>query len=117
GRFDAARELIGRAKALLSEVALTPWLAGPLAQFAGWAELLAGNPVAASRELRWGYDTLHEIGELSWLSTITAMLAEALYAQGRDEEAQRLADESAVSAGAQDAYSHVLSAGVGAKLL
>jgi class 3 adenylate cyclase/tetratricopeptide (TPR) repeat protein len=117
GRFDAARELIGRAKALLGEVALTPWLAGPLAQFAGWTELLAGNPVAAGRELRWGYDTLREIGELSWLSTLTAILAEALYAQGRDEEAERLALESEASAGAQDAYSHALSSGVQAKLL
>jgi tetratricopeptide (TPR) repeat protein len=117
GRFEAARELIGRAKALLGEVALTPWLAGPLAQFAGWTELLAGNPVAAGRELRWGYDTLREIGELSWLSTLTAILAEALYAQGRDDEAERLALESEESAGAQDAYSHVLASGVRAKLL
>src|SRR4051812_8167492 len=117
GHFDAARLLLGRARALLQEVALTPWLAGPLAQFAGWCELLAGNPVAASRELRWGYDTLHEIGELSWLSTLTALLAEALYAQGRDDDAERLAHESAESAGAHDTYSHVMSAGVQAKLL
>jgi len=117
GHFDTARTLLGRARALLQEVALTPWLAGPLAQFAGWAELLAGNPVAASRELRWGYDTLHEIGELSWLSTLTGILAEALYAQGRDEEAERLAAESAESAGAHDTYSHVLADGVRARLM
>jgi hypothetical protein len=116
GHFDAARALLGRARALLQEVALTPWLAGPLAQFAGWTELLAGNPVAASRELRWGYDTLHEIGELSWLSTLTGIFAEALYAQGRDEEAERLAAESAESAGGHDTYSHVMSDGVRAKL-
>jgi tetratricopeptide (TPR) repeat protein len=117
GHFEAARGLIDRAKALLQEVALTPWLAGPLAQFAGWTELLAGNPVAAGRELRWGYDTLREIGELSWLSTLTAILAESLYAQGRDVEAEQLAFESEQSAGAEDAYSHALSFGVRAKLL
>jgi class 3 adenylate cyclase/tetratricopeptide (TPR) repeat protein len=117
GRFEPARELIGRAKALLGEVALTPWLAGPLAQFAGWTELLAGNPVAAGRELRWGYDTLRDIGELSWLSTLTAILAEALYAQGRDDEAEQLARESEASAGAQDAYSRALSGSIQAKLL
>jgi tetratricopeptide (TPR) repeat protein len=116
-RFDTARELIGRAKALLGEVALTPWLAGPLAQFAGWVELLAGNPVAAGRELRWGYDTLKEIGELSWLSTLTAILAESRYAEGRDDEAEELARESAASAGEEDAYSHVLSRSVRAKVL
>jgi hypothetical protein len=117
GRFAAARELIGRAKALLAEVALTPWLAGPLAQFAGWTELLAGNPVAAGRELRWGYDTLHDIGELSWLSTLTAILAEALYAQGRDDEAEALASESEDSAGAHDAYSRALAGSIRAKIL
>jgi ATP/maltotriose-dependent transcriptional regulator MalT len=116
-RFDEARELMGRAKALLEELALTPWLAGPLAQLAGWIELLAGNPVAAGNELRWGYETLKEIGELSWLSTLTAILAEALYAQGRDDEAELLARESEVSAGAEDTYSHVLSRCVRAKLL
>jgi ATP/maltotriose-dependent transcriptional regulator MalT len=117
GRFAEARELIGRAKALLAEVALTTWLAGPLAQFAGWTELLAGNPVAAGRELRWGYDTLHEIGELSWLSTLTAILAEALYAQGRDDEAEALARESEASAGPHDAYSRALAGSIRAKVL
>jgi class 3 adenylate cyclase/tetratricopeptide (TPR) repeat protein len=116
-RFDEAREQIGRAKALLGEVALTPWLAGPLAQFAGWLELLAGNPVAAGHELRWGYDTLKDIGELSWLSTLTAILAEALYAQGRDDEAEVLARESEALAGAEDAYSHAMSRCVRAKVL
>jgi len=117
GRFDVARTGIADAKALLQEVALTPWLAGPLAQFAGWTELLAGNPVAAARELRWGYETLREIGELSWLSTLTAILAESLYAQGRDDEAEPLALESEASAGAEDVYSHALSRSVRAKVL
>jgi tetratricopeptide (TPR) repeat protein len=116
GRFDEARERIADARALLGEVALTTWLAGPLAQFAGWTELLAGNPVAAARELRAGYDALHEIGERSWLSTLTAILAEALYAQGRDDEAEELVRESEASAGAQDAYSRALSSCVRAKL-
>ena len=44
GRFDEARELIGRARALLEEVALPVWAAGPLAQDAGWVELLGGRP-------------------------------------------------------------------------
>ena len=38
-------------RALLEEVALTVWLAGPLAQVAGWVELLAGDPAAAEAEL------------------------------------------------------------------
>jgi hypothetical protein len=117
GRFDEARTLIGRARALLEEVALTVWLAGPVAQFAGWVELLAGDPAGAERELRWGYERLGEIGEVSWLSTLAALLAEAVYRQGRDGEAERLADASEQWSGPEDAYSHAVLGSVRAKVL
>ena len=83
-------ELVARARALLQEVALTVWLGGPLAQFAGWVELWAGDPERAERELRQGYEALSEIGEASWLSTVAAILAESVYAQGREAEAEEL---------------------------
>ncbi|MGZ4253350.1 MAG: adenylate/guanylate cyclase domain-containing protein [Solirubrobacteraceae bacterium] len=117
GRFPEARALLGHAKALLQEVALTSWLAGPLAQLSGWIELLAGDPVAAERELRWGYNTLKEIEERSWLSTVAAILAEAVYAQGRNGEAEHLARASEESAGAADTYSHSVVRSVRAKAL
>jgi tetratricopeptide (TPR) repeat protein len=116
GRVDDARRLVERAKALLEEIALTVWLAGPVAQFAGWVELLAGDPVRAERELRAGYERLAEIGELSWLSTIAGLLAEAVHRQGRDDEAEELATASERSAGAEDAYSHALLRAVRAKI-
>jgi class 3 adenylate cyclase/tetratricopeptide (TPR) repeat protein len=116
-RFDEARVLIGRAKVLLEEIALTVWLAGPLAQFAGWVELLAGDPIGAERELRWGYDKLKEIGELSWLSTTAALLAEAVHARGRCDEAEELMRASEESADAEDAYSHALIRSARAKIL
>jgi predicted ATPase len=117
GLFDEARTLVGRARTLLEEVALTVWLAGPLAQFAGWIELLAGDPVAAERELRAGYDKLNEIGELSWLSTTAALLAEAAYLVGRVDEAEELTRASEESASADDRYSHALLRGVRARVL
>ncbi len=117
GRFGEARALVGRARALVQEVALTVWQAGPLAQFAGWVELLVGDPERAEGELRWGYDTLTEIGELSWLSTVAALLAEALCAQGRDEEAEHFARASDDSSGAEDTYSHAMWRSVLAKVL
>jgi class 3 adenylate cyclase/tetratricopeptide (TPR) repeat protein len=117
GEFDEARRLIAAARTLLEEVALTVWLAGPVAQFAGWVELLAGDPVAAERQLRWGYEKLNEIGELSWLSTTTALLAEAVYLIGRSEEAEELTRASEESAGAEDRYSHALLRNVRAKVL
>jgi class 3 adenylate cyclase/tetratricopeptide (TPR) repeat protein len=117
GQFDESRRLIADAKALLEEVALTVWLAGPLAQFAGWVELLAGDSVAAERELRWGYEKLNEIGELSWLSTTTALLAEAVYLVGRSTEAEELTRASEEGAGAEDRYTHALLRNVQAKVL
>jgi ATP/maltotriose-dependent transcriptional regulator MalT len=117
GDVDRARELITEAKALLREVALTVWLAGPLAQFAGWAELIAGDPVAAEEELRWGYETLEEIGELGWLSTLVAILAEAVHRQDRDDEAERLTRISEEAADGEDAYSQALWRSVRAKVL
>jgi class 3 adenylate cyclase/tetratricopeptide (TPR) repeat protein len=117
GHFDEARVLVAQARALLQEVALTLWLAGPLAQFAGWVELLAGEPAAAEAELRWGYETLTEIGELGWLSTVVAILSEAVYAQGRYEEAEQLTRTSEESADAEDLYSQALWRSVRAKIL
>jgi ATP/maltotriose-dependent transcriptional regulator MalT len=93
---------------MLDDIALTVWMAGPLTQMAAWIELLAGDAAAAERQLRWGLDTLKQIGELSWLSTVAGILAEALYAQGRDEEAEEFIQVSAEAAGSDDAYSQGL---------
>jgi tetratricopeptide (TPR) repeat protein len=117
GRFDTARGSMRDAQAMLEEVALTVWRGGPVAQLAGWIELLAGDPAAAERELQWGYDALTRLGELSWLSTVTAILAESVCEQGRDEEAESLAGSSEASAGAADAYSQALVRSVRAKVL
>jgi tetratricopeptide (TPR) repeat protein len=117
GRFDEARALIGRARVLLEELGLTVWMAGPLCQMAGLVELLADDPAAAERELRWGYETLRAVGEMGWLSTLVAFLAEALYAQGRGDEAQEMAAVSRDTAGSEDAYSQVFWRGVSARVL
>jgi class 3 adenylate cyclase/tetratricopeptide (TPR) repeat protein len=117
GRFDEARALIAQAKAVLGEVALTFWMAGPVAQLAGWVELLAGDPAGAEEELRWGYEKLGEIGDVAWLSTTAAMLAEAVWAQGRFDEAEQLTTVSEQSAGPEDVYSQVMWRSVRAKVL
>jgi tetratricopeptide (TPR) repeat protein len=108
GRFDEARELFRGARALLEEVALVVWKAGALTQALGWALLLEGKPDVAERELRRGYETLSGVGEVSFLSTVAGILAEAIYAQGRYDEAERFTRISEGSAGAEDVYSQVL---------
>jgi ATP/maltotriose-dependent transcriptional regulator MalT len=117
GDFDQARELITSARSILQEVELSVWVAGPLTQMAGWIELLAGDFQAAERHLRWGTQRLNEIGELSWLSTVTAILAEAVYAQDRLDEAEELLGTTKENAGSEDSYSQVLLHSIRAKVL
>jgi class 3 adenylate cyclase/tetratricopeptide (TPR) repeat protein len=116
GRFDRARELCARAKSILQEVSLPGWM-GALTQMSGWVEILAGDPIAAEEDLRWGVEILRGIGELSWLSTTAAILAEAMYAQGRLEEAESFVRVSEEAAGSDDTYSQPLLRSVKAKVL
>jgi class 3 adenylate cyclase/tetratricopeptide (TPR) repeat protein len=116
GRFDEALKLIAWSKALLEELALTVWIAGPLTQFAGWVDLWRGDPAAAEKQLRWGHETLSEIKEMAWLPTVDGILAEAIHAQGRVDEADNLAGAIAESAGSEDVYSQLLWRGVRAKV-
>jgi len=87
GHFDAARDLIGRARALAEELGLEATLAAQVTTGVGEIELLAGDPEAAERELRPACETLERIGELGYLSSAAPPLADALYLQGRDDEA------------------------------
>ena len=117
GQFDDARQLFAQARALLEEVALPVWIAGPLTQCVGWTELLAGNAQGAERELRAGWETLQAIGEVTLLSTVAGLLAEAVYAQERYDEAEHFTRLSEESAGPEDVYSHALWRSVRSKVL
>jgi class 3 adenylate cyclase/tetratricopeptide (TPR) repeat protein len=117
GRFDDAHVLFAQARNLLEDVALPVWIAGPLTQCIGWAELLAGNAPAAESKLREGCDTLAAIGEVTLLSTVAAMLAEAIYAQERYDETDRFIQLSEESAGPEDVYTHALWRTVRAKVI
>ena len=94
GEFDHARELIGRARALLEELGVdteAAWVG-----IEAWrTERLAGDHVAAERELRRSYDALDAYGERYTLSTIAALLAQTLLEQGAPlEDAERMAERS-----------------------
>ena len=117
GHFDEATALFGRARALLEEVALPVWLAGGLTQALGWALLFEGKAAVAEHELRGGYETLMAIGEVTFLSTVAGILAEAIYAQGRYDEAESFTRISEESAGAEDVYSQLLWRSVRSKCL
>ncbi|MGN6681193.1 MAG: ATP-binding protein, partial [Streptosporangiaceae bacterium] len=117
GRFDEARGLIAQARSLCQEVGLTLWEAGPVAQVEGVVELLADQAAAAEAVLQASADKLREMGEAGWLSTALAWLAEALYLQGRADQAYQLAEESEHLAEGGDVFSRVLWRSVRARVL
>jgi tetratricopeptide (TPR) repeat protein len=116
GSFAEARELYARSKGLLEEL-------GQQLQMAvhtlvrGVAELLADDPVAAERELRWGCDTLEQMSERAGLPTLRAVLAEALLQQGRLGEAEELVELSERESAPRDIAAQVQWRGMRAKLL
>jgi hypothetical protein len=107
GRFDEARSLIAEAGAILRELGLRVRAAMAPATFLGKVELLADDPAAAVAALRAGYEALEEIGEKSFLSTISAELAQALYLQDLHDEAERFTRVSQTAAARDDVASQV----------
>jgi tetratricopeptide (TPR) repeat protein len=116
GRFDEARASARHSRAIGEEFGLTSWLAA-LPLYSGPIELLAGEPGAAERELRAGYDALIEMGDLGRLSTEAAFLAQALYAQGRYEEAEYLTGVCEGATTPDDVLSQIAWRSVRAKAL
>jgi class 3 adenylate cyclase/tetratricopeptide (TPR) repeat protein len=91
GRFEDARQIIGRGKALAGELGDRVTLAG-LLRYAGLVEMLAGDPVAAEVELRAGYEICERVSDFGHLASIAPDLGDAVYEQGRHDEALRLAE-------------------------
>ena len=85
-RFDEARTLYARSRQIYLDLGLRMPLVG-LTQVSGLVELLAGDPEAAERELRDGYEQLLAIGGTGYLAPQAPLLALALLAQDRGEEA------------------------------
>ena len=82
----------------------------------GQAELLAGDPEAAERLWRRAYQALEGLGEKGNLSTIAAYLAEAVYVQGRDDEAAELTEISKSLTSSDDVTSYISWRSVRAKV-
>jgi class 3 adenylate cyclase/tetratricopeptide (TPR) repeat protein len=106
GRIDQARALGEEAAQIAGKLGPSRF-AAICAQFLGQVELLAGDPAAAERWLRWGAGILERMGERGLRAEMTANLARALAAQGRDDEAMELAGLSGELAVRDDLYSQV----------
>jgi predicted ATPase len=116
GAFGEARELVAAHKELVQELGLRV-SAASAAETYGIVEMLAGDPAAAERELGWGYGVLEEIGETQNFPDLAAKLADAFYAQGRDERALELSKVSEGATAPDDLSPGVQWRAVRAKLL
>jgi tetratricopeptide (TPR) repeat protein len=112
GAFDAARERARFAEEIYLELDLQLAFAG-LTQVTGPMELLAGEAATAERELQRGLDILAPRGPDAYQE---ALLAEALYRQGRLEEAATHALTAEAHAPADNVQAQVAWLGVRAKL-
>jgi class 3 adenylate cyclase/tetratricopeptide (TPR) repeat protein len=106
GEFDRARELGDQAVQIADKLGPSRF-AALCSQFLGQVELLADEPGAAARWLRWGAGILERMGERGLRSELTANLARALAAQGLDDEALEQAALSGQLAVRDDLYAQV----------
>jgi len=116
GRVEEARTLYRDGERGLADLGLGLLVAGART-YSGTAELIMRAPQAAERELRRGFAALDEIGERAVLSTMAALIARALIAQGRSEEAERFTIVSEQAAAEDDLASQVLWRGARARVL
>jgi predicted ATPase/class 3 adenylate cyclase len=116
GRFEEARELAARARAILEEFGFR-MRASWVWETCGEIEMLAGDPVEAEDALRKGLDEAVAMGEQGFQSTVSAILAHALVEQGRLEEADRFTRASEATAAEDDMASQVLWRSARARVL
>lgn len=93
GRFDAARRLVGASRRTLEELGLRHGIL-QTDFFAGLVELAADDARAAEAHLRTAYEGFRALGVGVDTAQAAALLARACLAQGRDDEALELTQES-----------------------
>jgi tetratricopeptide (TPR) repeat protein len=89
GRFTEARSLVAEARHHFEQLGQQLDAEACCGPFAARIELLAGDPVAATRILTSTCEALERLGDQAGLGTRSAELAEALLLQGLDDEADR----------------------------
>jgi len=87
------------------------------AETAGSNELIAGNPTQAEHYLREAYEAFRAMGLRGQLSSAAGMLAEALYAQGRLDQAQQMTQQAQAAAAPDDTDAQARWRAVRAKVL
>ena len=107
GAGAEARRYLERSRLRHEELGLT-FSRAHWTVLSGMALLYIGDLEAAEAELRWGYQTLRDMGERAALSTVAGYLARILVADGRYAEAETLTVESEQTAAAGDLASQIV---------
>jgi tetratricopeptide (TPR) repeat protein len=116
GDFVESRRLIADARGPVDDLGFLTGLA-IVPFYEGGVERLAGDPAAAERVLRASLGPLEEFGETSTYVSIVAVLAQAVYEQGRFAEAAELTRISEEHAHLNDVHAQATWRPVRAKAL
>jgi DNA-binding SARP family transcriptional activator len=120
----AMQDQVAMAQATLSRAKSHLDLLGPImtateTEPAAFIAMLAGDLVTAEMHLRLGYESLSQMGEKGFLSTIAAVLARVIVAQGeeRHAEASQLIGISLDAAAGEDLSAQIIGQGLSARIL
>jgi ATP/maltotriose-dependent transcriptional regulator MalT len=114
GHTTEAEHLVAEASEIAERMDETAWLFPVLLAFKlAWLS----DAVSAERNLRPVYEGLKRLGEQSHFCSVSTMLAQATYEQGRYDEADELSREAERSSRPNDVHSHIVWRGVRAKVL
>ena len=116
GRFEEARELASRSYEMLTELGLR-LRAAFATEAEAFVETLAGDAAAAERALRLGFEITEQLGERGYNATVTALMSQAVFAQGRMDEAEALTEAAQRGAAADDMTTQVVWRSVRARVL
>jgi ATP/maltotriose-dependent transcriptional regulator MalT len=116
GDFARARDLYTRARELLQDLGLAVFAASTSLQSSS-VEMLAADAAAAERELLRDTETLTGLGEKYFLPVLTGLLAQAVYAQGRTEDAAEISLVAEDLAATDDVEAQAVWRAVRAKVL
>jgi class 3 adenylate cyclase len=114
GDFDGL-EPVARARAFYRELGLRGVYGGTAIAHAT-VTMLAGDPVAAETLTREAAAELERLGNRGYRANVLSLLGEAVYAQGRYEEARQIAADSRAITSPDDAHNVVCLASLDGKL-